>query len=267
MKVKKCFIPPVEKILGVSNNTGETDTFQYVPILKTLEVICNKDDVLGHIMCPPANDDKIESFRDGSIFKENPLFSENPASIQFILYSDEFVPVNKLGNKKRKDKITGFYFVIGNVPRKLRSRLKDIKLAILCRSKHITTYGYNQIISPFMNGIKVLENGGLSFNNHGNEIKLLGTISMIVADNLASHALGGFNQSFSPNVIKVCRYCNALQSDICVHFHDTHFEQRTATSYEEQATIVEEFNQFSWNLDLPVFFCFAAELWLVLKCD
>ena len=42
-------------------------------------------------------------------------------------------------------------------PRKLRSRLKDINLAILCRSKHITTYGYNQILAPFMNDIKVLK--------------------------------------------------------------------------------------------------------------
>ena len=54
-------------------------------------------------------------------------------------------------------------------------------------------------------------------------MKLFGTISMIVADNLAAHTLGGFNQSFSPNVIKVCRYCNATNEDLQSHLCGTEF--------------------------------------------
>ena len=52
-------------------------------------------------------------------------------------------------------------------------------------------------------------------------------------------------ESFSPNVKKVCRYCNATQEDICAHFHNSHFDSRTFDTYNEQASIVEEFPSYS----------------------
>ena len=115
---KKSCVSAEEKVLG-KTESGKIDSFQYVPILKTLDIICSKEDVLGHIMCPPENNSKILSFRYGNIFKNNELFCKRKEAIQIILFSDEFVPVNKIGNKTRKHKVTAFYFVLGNIPCKL----------------------------------------------------------------------------------------------------------------------------------------------------
>lgn len=41
-----------------------------------------------------------------------------------------------------------------------------------------------------------------------------GTIAIISADNLAALSLGGFNESFGPNVWRICRFCMTTSKDV-----------------------------------------------------
>ena len=56
-----------------------------------------------------------------------------------MLYCDEFVCANPLGSKVKKCKISALYFVLRNLPRKKRSMMSSINLAI---EKH----GYESVI-------------------------------------------------------------------------------------------------------------------------
>ena len=198
IRQKSTFVPPVE--LNSNAVVDNYDTFQYIPILETLKILCNEDDVLGHVLCPSVDDGKIHGFRNGTLFKNSEFFIRNPSALQIFLYTDEFVPVNKLSNKVKKHKISAFYFTIGNIPRPLRSRLNDINLAILCKNEHLSSYGYSAILAPLIKDLQHLELTGISFNNHG--VNLCGSLALLVADNLAAHAIGGFNECFSPVVKK-----------------------------------------------------------------
>ena len=63
---------------------------------------------------------------DGTAYKENKLFSSDKNTLQICPHHDDFNIVNPLGNKRQKYKISAFYFVIGNLSAKFKSRLKDI---------------------------------------------------------------------------------------------------------------------------------------------
>ena len=47
----------------------------------------------------------LSDYCDGEHFKHHPLFSQNPSSLQIILYYDELELCNPLGSRKRKHKI------------------------------------------------------------------------------------------------------------------------------------------------------------------
>jgi hypothetical protein len=58
------------------------------------------------------------------------------------------------------------------------------------------------------------------------------TLSAVLADNLASHRLGGFKSGF-PKVRK-CRTCLAVDSEIQNNFTDSQFVHRKKKDHEEQ---------------------------------
>ena len=122
------------------------------------------------------------------------------------MYHDDFGVSNPLGNKIKKYKTSAFYFVLGNIPTKYRSHLKDIQLALLFPSELTGKYGYESLLQPLIEDI--LETTGIEITFEGRTHIFRGTIMMVVADNLASHALmGGFFCNFS-SVKKFCRFCN-----------------------------------------------------------
>lgn len=96
------------------------------------------------------------------------------------MYDDDFQGANPLGNKTSKCKISAFYIVLGNLKPQHCSRLKDIHLVMLTVACNLNKYGYHKILEPFITGIQIKFDGNLH-NFHG-------TISMIVADNLALNA-------------------------------------------------------------------------------
>ena len=134
------------------------------------------------------------------------MFSSKQNSLQLILYHDDFGTVNLLGNKVVKYKVSLFcflfFFVLGNIPAKYRSHLNDVNLLLLSPSALVQNYVYKEILSV-LDDILTLETTGTEINLGGQEHTFLGTVSMVVADNLTAHALGGSYCNFSA----VARFC------------------------------------------------------------
>ena len=87
--------------------------------------------------------------------------------MELILYHDDFNVVNPLGNKTVKYKTAAFYFVLGKLPSKFRSKLSDINLVLLASAQIVSKYGYHKILQPVLDDIKELETKGVEVRFEG----------------------------------------------------------------------------------------------------
>lgn len=59
--------------------------------------------------------------QDRKYYKENKLFGQQDLSLGLALYIDKFEVCNPLGTSRKIHKITAVYWVLQNLPAKLRS--------------------------------------------------------------------------------------------------------------------------------------------------
>ena len=113
-------------------------------------------------------------------------------ALQIFHYHDDFNIANPLGKKIQKYKVSAFYFVIGNLSGKYKSLFKDIHLAILSPA-------CKEILTLLLEDLQKLETLGIKVSFQGVDHAFFGSLSMVIADNLAAHALGGFFLPFQPS--------------------------------------------------------------------
>ena len=188
-------------MIEYDHETKKVDSIQYIPILSSLICLLQHEDVLGTIFSVQGLPDTetIDTFNKGYGFKKNLLFSTSNHHLQINLYQDDFDVTNPFGNKVKK-------FCLGNIPSKYRAKVKDLQLAILYPSYFIEKYGYKKILELLMNDLIILETKGISVKYEDIVHHFQGSISMVVADNLAAHALGGYFCNFiqfSLNVLQI----------------------------------------------------------------
>ena len=232
------FVKPQQHILGVGHN-GKQHTYQYVPILESLKVMLSHEDVLAQVQnSHQSRDEKLRDICDGEVYKENPLFNVDEQALQIIFYYDDFGASNPLGNKTKKYKLGAFYFTLGNLKPKHRSKLHITQLVTLCVSSHIQQYGMSQILEPFLRDMQILEDQGVDIVFEGRQFNFRGTLTVLCADNLAAHAVGRFYENFS-TVLRLCRVCNATKHNISQHMSEDMFTLRTCQAYDDQARRAE----------------------------
>ena len=234
---KASYIAPEELTLGYNEVTHKFDHLYYVPILKTLGFLLKKNDIYAEV----ANSMKgtsgvLSNYHDGSCFKKNLLFSNDSTALQIIFYNDDFQCANPLGNKTSKYKVCAFYFTIGNLPPQHRSQLKDIHLVAVTQSTNVCRYGFGVVLQRFLSDINSLEIKGLEVNLAEISHLFFGTVSMVIADNLAAHALGCFYENFS-TVDRFCRFCN-MRMSVYQDKRFYEFQLRSTESYDNQARLV-----------------------------
>lgn len=209
-------VMPVEKVLGTrfdsrrNKATGMydqvivTDKFAYVPILETLRAVF-KNPELADMFRPRyiPKEGLYADLRDATYFKENPLFSIEKDAIQIQLFYDDFETANPLGSKKGIHKLGAIYFTLRNFPPIFNSSLINIHLCALFHAQDIKRYGFNLILEPLVNDVKVLETEGLQIPMFEHVIH--GTIVQVTGDNLGLHSLFGFVESFGARYC--CRFC------------------------------------------------------------
>ena len=216
----------------------ETSSYQYVPILKNIQVLCENTEILDYVMSEQLtyeNLNNLTDIYDGMNFKNNHIFQSYPC-IQIILYFDEFMVSNLLRGNQTHQKLAAFYYVLGNIPHKFRSVVKYMQLALLCKSVDIKKFGFNAILEPLINDIKILENDGIKISGVPCHVK--GSIVAIIGDNLAAHQIGGYTTCFSGNT-RCCRFCLASHADMQTIFRDSSFVKRSQELHRQQLSLVK----------------------------
>lgn len=129
--------------------------------------------------------DTLEDFCDGKVFKSHPLFSSDKQALQIHFYYDDVEVCNPLGSKAKIHKLGKrimlvlsvyirtythdcqcwltcelflgiFYFTLGNLRPKFRSRLSAIHIICLVSHRNLSTYGIDAVIRPFVDDVKKL---------------------------------------------------------------------------------------------------------------
>ncbi|XP_048258956.1 uncharacterized protein LOC125384259 [Haliotis rufescens] len=108
-----------------------------------------------------------------------------------------------------------------------------MQLVILCREKDLKQFGPDKVFGPLVKDLKHLESVGLDV---GNDLFIKGSLFCILGDNLGSHMVGGFVESFSGK--HVCRYCLAERSEMLHESFAIRGEKRTQENYQESVQIV-----------------------------
>jgi hypothetical protein len=201
-------IRPVEYLIESSQHT-----FMYVPILSTLQQLLKKTDVLEKVKETPSKlPGQYLSHCDGSYCQENALLSDEGQKFSLILYVDDFEIANPLGTSRKIHKVCAVYWTLANLPAKYRSALHSIQLALLCNSNDVREFGFSKVFAPLLKDLRTLEEVGVYIEAFGDCVK--GTVFSVAADNLAAHALAGFNESFRSTYF--CRFCHTTQTEMQV---------------------------------------------------
>ena len=191
----------------------------YVPILSTLQHVLEREDVLQYVL-PERRArarENLEDFSDGAVLQNHPLFSSNLSALQIIGYYNELEICNPLGSAAKMHKLGIFLFTIANLPPKYRSSLKCIYLFAVAKASDVKKYTPDSIVAPFVADIKTLSSDGMTVSLRDKTLNFKGALLTFLADNLASHTIGGFKESFS-KTFRFCRTCLATHDQAKQNF-------------------------------------------------
>lgn len=224
-------VEPVEYVLGVRNDlqrdrtTGVysqvpvTDKFVYVPILGTLKSMFKNSELCDSFLQPKQHENGIyRDICDGTLFKNNALFSQKEHALQIQLYYDDFETANPLGSKKGIHKLGCIYFVLRNLPPRYNSVLMNIHVVALFHSQDLKKYGFDDILKPLVDDLKILETEGIGVPF--SDSPLMGSVIQVTGDNLGLHGLFGFVESFSAT--HCCRFCLTSKDEFQSVFSEDH---------------------------------------------
>lgn len=147
--------------------------------------------VLDEIFQCPSRIHNDGDVCDGKVFQSHPIFSNDPLTLQLILFYDEVEVCNPLGTHVKKHKLGILSFTIGNIH---RSCLRVINLIIAATVPVITKHGIDPILQPFVRDLQTLVSDGIVVTVNGLEHTFHGAVLMCLGDNLGSTALGGFKE-------------------------------------------------------------------------
>ena len=227
------FVKPVEIKLGV-DSFGKTHVFHYVPILETLKVMWKDGSVQTHIVQASSVAQTYNDVHDGKVYKQNAFYKDNPNALQILLFQDSFEVVNPLGSARGKHKILAVYYTLGNIDARCRSVIDPMQLVLLCKEKSIKYFGQEAVFSRLVQDIKFLEEKGICVNQE----VVKGTILAIVGDNLGSHFIGGFCESFNSEYY--CRYCLRTKDKINEEPPYKEGVYRTIDTHKNSVQLVED---------------------------
>ena len=132
--------------------------------------------------------------------------------------------------------MSAFYSVSGNLPAKYKSRLTDIYLVGLTQVKVITKYGYENVLQLLIDDLT--QNLDVLFE--GRTLYFQGSLSMVVCDNLAAHALGGYLCNVR-SVKRFCRFYDCTKDQIQEALPSSNFTFCTNQGYDNIVELVTEF--------------------------
>lgn len=101
---------------------------------------------------------------------------------------------------------------------------------MLCKEKYISYFSWNEILKVLIKDLKILETDGISIDSP-TKVTFKGSLVAVLGDNLGSHQIGGFTESFG-NTKHFCRYCEIDRENFETNPLDRK-PLRTIESYEK----------------------------------
>ncbi|KAF7651237.1 hypothetical protein LDENG_00113750, partial [Lucifuga dentata] len=151
-----------DRTSGVYSQVPVTDKYMYVPILGTLKSIFKNSYVRDSFLQDKQCERGIyKDISDGSYFRDHTLFSQHRHALQILLYYDDFETANPLGSKRGIHKLGCIYFTLKNLPPKFNSVLMNVHLTALFYTEDLKTYGFDNILKPLIDDLKILETEGI----------------------------------------------------------------------------------------------------------
>jgi len=187
-------------------------TFQYVPLVKLLELLLSDNSILREIV---TVDGLMYDFCDGSLYSDISLFAEDNSALQLCLYFNECEMVNSLGSHRGIHKIGFISLSLRNVKPVFNSRLNSIHILAAFNSLDRSLYGFRKILAPIIADLKELEKEVDLTLRDGTVVHKRGTVVQVIDNNLGLHQLCGFVESFSAK--HFCRFCMIDKVDCDVH--------------------------------------------------
>ena len=218
------YVPPQEYVLNPEEvkRGARKDVIHYVDVKDSFKTLLEDKSLVEVLKCEKNkarvrdSSEVLRDFCDGSAYRDNPFFRNNPGAFAAHFYSDAVELSNPLGWAKGRHKVVQVFYTIAQIPRNQRSQIDRMQLALVCKEKLIKKYGYDVIFEKLVEDLKVLE-VGMTINFPIRRQVQLGLLAYS-SDNLEAHTLGGFSCCFSS--LDVCRFCHIQHSELADNIHD-----------------------------------------------
>ncbi|PIK38618.1 hypothetical protein BSL78_24528, partial [Apostichopus japonicus] len=214
----------INKVTRLHEQVPVNNTFIYIPIIRTLELLLKHRDVLHFVTHDhKSRDGVIRDYCDANQFQQTPVFQQDCNAFQLHFFYDDFQTVNPLRSKTSIHKICAFYFVLKNLPPRFNSSLNNIHCAVIRKTKK---YGFDPILKHIVKYINYLcEHGILLPSGHYKKA----IITQFSADNLGANSLFGFVESFSAR--HYCRLCLTSREDAQLLYSEKNMQMRDKDSH------------------------------------
>lgn len=205
------YLEPEEKPINPRDPT-EDETFQYVSVRGVLTNLLKDPSIQKEVQasfekneaaCQVTSPTIFKDYTDGQVWRDRNLPAKR---LDLIIFQDAFSATSMLTTVRQKHKTLGVYMTLGNLPSKLRTKLKAINLLMLILEKFVKKYR-QKCFKPLVKELKDLEVNGIEFM--GETVPVF--LQFIVGDNLGSHFIGGFLEGFTAKFF--CRYCDILRAN------------------------------------------------------
>ena len=228
------------------------ETFIYIPILKSLQQFLSNKRVAKLVIKKPnyCDSEIYYDICDGEFFKNDPFFVEHEDAIQIIIYHDAVEVCNPLGSHAGIHKLDMFYYTLGNLNPKVRSKHCAVRLLGIANSHLVKKYGHNAILRPMIEDIKKLENG-CNFVIDGEEKLIFGKVISCAGDTEGQHEWGGYKVGVGFAFHK-CRHCQCHYDAMQQSFYDYDFHARSKETHERQCKEIDEAPTEQTRTDLKI---------------
>ena len=187
--------------------SAQYSKYYYIPIFETLKALLNHEDVLQEVLNSHQSFDTVlRDMCDGKAFVDDPLFGCDSKALQLVAYYNDLEVCNPLGAAAKYHKVGAFFYFLANIRPQYRSSLNVSQLFAVAKSSGIKSHGVDAVLKPFVEDLKKLSQEGITVTIKSDEYTFKGNMVVFLADNLASHTIGGFKESMGV-AFHFCRKC------------------------------------------------------------
>ena len=218
---------------------SEKHYFYYVSITEKLKRLLSIDAIRDMVDFPERGKENfLTTVLHGSYHETNPFFKENPKALAIIFYYDDLGVSNVLRGNATSQKLSVFYWTLGNIAPYARSNLNLIFLLGIVKTKFLKRYGLHAVLKPFIQEILTLQSTGVEVVVNGQSKMYKGSVYFFSGDTPAAAMVCGCKESVSAN--KPCRTCLTDHTQMTTSFDEASFQIRTVEMHSEHLRILSD---------------------------